>query len=245
MVSRAFISLALMLFAACELEKLDVTGLRCTSTRLCGVGFVCVSEHCVAEGTGDDAGQDAGQDAGHDAGDDAGQGVLDSGFDSGKNLLQNPSFEQFDKFDGGVAGWKATAGRLSSNPNDRHNGVRSARLESSTLNPQPVALIPETDVEGSQLGMVFCAAVWAKTDNDAGIEVSLTIFDRFPDGGTWPNNGTRLLVRREWVQLKEELASLGSSSIRMRVATTMPSIPGRTLVIDDATLFYWTGSRCP
>jgi rhodanese-related sulfurtransferase len=247
--------LLLTVIAACELAPIDLEGLRCDDARPCGEGFECHEGVCVLEGSvievdaGIDAGVDAGFDAGQpDAGGDAGvDGGIDAGFDAGLprgvNLLQNPGFESVTS-DGGVSAWRASTGRLLRADGIAHAGNRSARFQSSSMAQLPV-LIPTTDTRGAELGMLFCASVWMRGDEDAGVDLTLTIRDRFFDGGTATSSGTRLTVRSQWVQLKEEYASIGTSDIQLRVTSNTRLDAGEGVWVDDAWLSVAQNGVCP
>lgn len=224
---------------ACELAPVDVEGLRCDDARPCGAGFECQRGVCVVEGTVDDAGVDAGFDAGVDAGTDAGADAgTDAGFDAGLprgvNLLENPGFETI-AMDGGPFAWRQTVGRLTPFSFNTHNGMRAMRI-SSTGSQQQIGLVPSTDVEGPELGMLFCGSIWVRAEGDAGVDVTLTIRDRFFDGGIATSNGTRLTVTSTWTQLKEEYAAIGNSTMQLRLGSNSRFDGGEGYVVDDAWL---------
>ena len=255
-----------LVLAACELAPLDVEGLRCDDARPCGPGFECVDAVCVAEGTarpdagvdggpsdaGADAGVDAGLDAGADAGVDAGTpdagtdaGVdagVDAGIRRGVNLLANPGFENATS-DGGVVSWRATTGRVGSSTVSR-SGNRSGFVFSTGSMQLPV-LTPNADVEGAELGMLFCATVWVRSETDAAVDVILTVRDRFADGGTATSSGTRVTVRSSWVQLREEYASIGNSDVQFRVSSGTRYDAGDGFLVDDAWLSLADTTFCP
>ncbi|MFT3711414.1 MAG: hypothetical protein QM817_27590 [Archangium sp.] len=245
----------LALVAGCELEPIDLEGLRCDDARPCGDGFQCIDavciadEHVMAEDAGRDAGSiDAGRDAGFDAGVDAGTdaGTIDAGFDAGVprgvNLINNPGFESLTS-DGGVSSWRASTGRLI--PVDGgHSGARAARLQSTALQQQMV-MFPNNDVAGAELGMLFCGSLWIRSDTDAGVDLTLTIRDRFFDGGTATSSGTRVTVRDSWVQVKEEYASIGVSTIQLRLTANSRFDAGDGVYVDDAWLSRANVGGCP
>lgn len=233
--------LLILTLTGCQLGPLDLTGLRCAEDRPCGEGFVCFADHCLPENEVPDAGpEDAGADAGEDAGVDA--GTPDAGIPRGVNLLSNPGFEQLTA-DGGVSAWRASTGRLL--PLDGgHLGNRSGRVQSTGFQ-QNMVLIPNADVDGPELGMLFCASVWLKGDSDAGVDVTLAIRDRFFDGGTSTSSGTRVTVRTGWVQLKEEFATIGTSTIQLRVTANSRFDGGDGFAVDDAWLSRAAPSGCP
>lgn len=236
--------LLLLLVSSCQLGPLDLTGLRCAEARPCGEGFTCIDEHCVPDSEVVDAGEaDAGID---DAGsEDAGTedaGTPDAGIPRGVNLLSNPGFEQLTS-DGGVSAWRASTGRFL--PLDGgHLGNRSGRLQSSAFQ-QNMVLIPATDVAGPELGMLFCASVWLRADTDAGVDITLAIRDRFFDGGTSTSSGTRVTVRNTWVQVKEEFATIGTSTLQFRVTANSRFDAGDGFAVDDAWLSRAEPSGCP
>ena len=223
-----------LLLAGCQLGPLDLAGLRCAEDRPCGEGFVCVSDHCLPESELTDAGA-------HDAGEDD-AGTPDAGIPRGVNLLANSGFEQF-AFDGGVPSWRASTGRFIT-LGGGHSGNRAGRLQSSAFQ-QTMTLIPSNDVDGPELGMLFCASVWLRADTDAGVDVTLAIRDRFFDGGTSTSSGTRVTVRTNWVQVKEEFATIGTSTIQFRVAASSRFDAGDGFAIDDAWLSRADPSGCP
>ena len=251
-------ALLLVLMSACDPGPLEITGLKCNDARPCGAGYVCVSEVCYREGEvpEEDAGTDAGiPDAGVDAGEDAGTedagvdagppdaGPPDAGIPRGVNLLVNPSFEQAF-VDGGVVGWRASTGRFRSVSDAGHTGLRAGRLESTGSQQAPV-LIPNADVRGSELGMLFCASVWLRAETDAGVDFTLAIRDRFFDGGTSTSSGTRGTVRTSWLQLKEEFATIGTSTIQFRLTANSRFDGGEGIVVDDVWLSRADTSGCP
>lgn len=251
-----------MLVAGCELAPLDVTGLRCDDARPCGDGFECIEAVCVNEDTlfdagadagrpdaGRDAGLDAGFDAGIDAGSDAGvdagpqdAGPPDAGIPRGVNLLANPGFESLTA-DASVSQWRASTGRLM--PSDAgHSGNRSGRFQSTAYQQQPI-LIPNNDVPGAELGMLFCGSLWLRSDSDAGVDLTLTVRDRFFDGGTATSSGSRITVRNAWVQVKEEYASIGVSTIQLRLTANSRFDAGDGVYVDDAWLSVADVGGCP
>lgn len=239
----------MLLLTGCELGPLDVNGLRCEVDRPCGDGFVCVEDRCFREGEvpdagAPDAGVDAGVDAGIDAGVDAGfdAGTPDAGIPRGVNLLTNPGFEQLTS-DGGVVGWRATTGRVL-RADGGHSGARSGRLQ-STGSQQSLVLIPNNDVDGPELGMLFCASLWVRGESDAGVDVTLAIRDRFFDGGVSTSSGTRITVRTNWVQVKEEFATIGTSTVQFRLTTNSRFDGGEGVFIDDAWLSRAEVTGCP
>ena len=252
--------LVLLALASCDPGPLDVTGLKCSDDRACGDGYVCFNEVCYREGevpeedagvdAGSDAGMDAGADGGADAGTDAGTdaglpdaGPPDAGIPRGVNLLNNPSFEQAF-IDGGVSGWRASTGRFRTASNAGHTGNRAGRLESTGTQQTPV-LIPNNDVAGSELGMLFCASIWLRSDSDAGVDFTLAIRDRFFDGGTSTSSGTRSTVRNAWVQLKEEFATIGTSTIQVRLTANSRFDGGEGIYVDDVWLSRAQTTGCP
>lgn len=256
------LAIGLSLLSACELAPLDVTGLRCDDARPCGEGFECIEAVCVSEdalldaGTdagprdagardaGVDAGVDGGTDAGFDGGTDAGvdAGPPDAGLPRGLNLLANPGFESVTS-DGGVSQWRATTGRLlASAPG--HAGNRAARVQSTAFQQQMV-MVPNSDVPGAELGMLFCGSLWLRSDSDAGVDLTLTIRDRFFDGGTATSSGSRVTVRNTWVQVKEEYASIGVSTIQFRLTANSRFDGGDGVYVDDAWLSVADIGGCP
>ncbi|MDP2272595.1 MAG: hypothetical protein Q8N23_24710 [Archangium sp.] len=229
-----------LLVSACELAPLDVNGLRCTDDRACGDGFTCFEERCYRDGEVPE--EDAGvEDAGFDAG-PVDSGTPDAGIPRGVNLLSNPGFEQLTS-DGGVSSWRASTGRLL--PADGgHGGVRSARLQSTGFQ-QTMVLIPLNDELGPELGMLFCASLWVRSDADAGVDVTLAIRDRFFDGGVSTSSGTRATIRTNWVQLKEEFATIGQSTLQLRLTTNSRFDGGDGLYVDDGWLSRAETSGCP
>jgi hypothetical protein len=252
---------ALALLAACELAPLDLVGARCSAERPCPESLVCVASRCALEVPPVDAGQvdgglDAGEgDAGEDAGtaDDAGMpdagepdagadAGLDAGIPRGVNLLDNADFERA-LADGGVPAWRATTGRLLSASVAR-SGLRSGRVQSTAAAQQPV-LVPAVDVPGTELGMLFCATAWVRSDSDAGVEVSLVLRDRLVDGGINPSNGTRRVAGLSWVEVREEHASFGSSTLQLRLSAVTRLDAGEGFYVDDVMLLRASGASCP
>ena len=250
---------ALLLLSACELAPLDVTGLQCTDVRVCGDGFVCHRSRCVAmeDVTEEDAGvpdagtKDAGvpdagvPDAGEeDAGVDA--GTEDAGFDAGVpydvNLLRNWGFEALTS-DGGVSSWRASTGRLAPSP-DQRSGTRAARLYSSGMHQQ-MLLLPTVDQPGTEQGMLFCASMWIRAESDAGVDVTLTLRDRYPDGGYDSTAGVRFTARDGWRQVKEQHLSFGNSTLQLRLFSQTRFDAGLGFLVDDAVLMRPSGSTCP
>lgn len=213
--------------AGCNLGPLEVAGLRCEDARPCGEGLVCFESRCVREVP--------------DAG-DVDSGVPDAGIPRAVNLLVNPGFEQL-MTDGGVTGWRATNGRIVAAPGGR-SGIRSGRLQ-STGAQQALVLVPNTDVDGPELGMLFCASLWLRGDTDAGVDVTLAVRDRFFDGGVSTSSGTRITVRADWVQVKEEFATIGTSTIQLRLTTNARFDAGEGMFIDDAWLSRAETTGCP
>jgi hypothetical protein len=236
--------------SACELGPLEVSGLRCNDERPCGDGFVCVNELCYREGEvpEEDAGVDAGIDAGiPDAGTpDAGvpdAGPPDAGIPRGVNLLTNPGFEQAF-LDGGISGWRASPGRFSTAADAGRTSNRAGRFQSTGFQQLPV-LIPNNDVAGPELGMLFCASLWLRSELDGGTDFTLAIRDRFFDGGTSTSSGTRVTVRNTWVQLKEEFATIGTSTIQFRLSANTRLDAGEGIYVDDAWLSRAETTGCP
>jgi hypothetical protein len=159
------------------------------------------------------------------------------------NLLTNPGFESAIS-DGGVNSWRASPGRLFRADTILRSGNRSARLQSSGAAQQPL-LIPTADVSGAELGMLFCASIWVRGEDDAGTDVTLSVRDRFFDGGVATSGGTRLTVRTAWVQLKEEYASIGTSDVQLRLTSNTRLDGGEGFWLDDAWLSVAQSGVCP
>ena len=224
------IGVVCLLVSACELAPLDVNGLRCTDERSCGDGFTCFEERCYRDG-------EVPQDAGIDD-----SGTPDAGLPRGVNLLSNPGFEQLTS-DGGVSSWRPGTGRLF--PVDGgHAGFRSARLQSTGFQ-QTMVLTPANDEPGPELGMLFCASLWVRADTDAGVEVTLAIRDRFFDGGVSTSSGTRVTIRTTWVQLREEFATIGQSTLQLRLTTNSRFDGGDGVSVDDGWLSRAETTGCP
>lgn len=244
-------------FSACELAPLDVSGLRCDEASECGEGFVCFQERCLHQDElpSEDAGVDAGvRDAGFDAGTpDA--GIPDAGFDGGFdagipdagiprdiNLLVNPGFE-IRLSDGGVANWRATTGRIHSSTQSR-SGARSGKLVSSGSSQQMV-LIPSVDQPGTEFGMLFCSSAWIRAENGQTVDLTLTLCDRYSDGGTDASAGVRFTATDTWRQVKEQHVSFGNSSMQMRITSVTRYDAGDGFFVDDAVLLRSSTSFCP
>ncbi len=227
----------LILLTGCELAPLDVNGLRCTEARPCGEGFVCFEDRCYRDGEVPES--DAGP---ADAGSEEDAGTPDAGIPRGVNLLSNPGFEQVTS-DGGVVAWRAGTGRIF--PTDGgHSGARSARLQSTSFQQTP-QLLPSNDLDGPELGMLFCSSIWVRSDSDAGVDVTLALRDRFFDGGSSTSSGTRITVRTSWVQLKEEFATIGTSTLQFRLTANSKFDAGDGVFVDDAFLSRAQTTVCP
>lgn len=249
---------SLLLFSACELAPLDVTGLRCDDSSECGDGFVCFDTRCFHEDALplEDGGHDAGlPDAGiPDAGIDAGapdSGTPDAGFDAGIpdagiprdiNLLLNPGFE-IRLSDGGVSNWRASTGRLQSSTQSR-SGARSGKLISSGTSQQMV-LIPSVDQPGTEFGMLFCSSAWIRAENGQTVDLTLTLRDRYADGGSDASAGVRFTATDTWKQVKEQHVSFGNSTMQMRISSVTRYDAGDGFFIDDAVLLRSSASFCP
>lgn len=251
------------LLVACVPGPLDETGKQCSSERPCGATFRCVNGRCQDEladagATSMDAGLpdagpadaggdggpegDAGLDAGTDAGVDAG---LDAGTDGGEypvdvNLLANPGFELVTS-DGGVRNWRATSGVLGAGTPGR-TGTWAGRL--STQNATSPVMQSDTVPGRTAFGMLFCAEAWVRHDLDAGPSVTLTIRDRFSDGGIDGSNGGSATIQRgAWRRLREQYVSFGGGSVDVRVSTSRVD-PDASVLLDDMLLFRSSGTAC-
>ncbi|MGV3620856.1 MAG: carbohydrate binding domain-containing protein [Archangium sp.] len=242
---------------ACELAPLDVTGLRCDESAECGDGFVCYQARCFHEDAlpSEDAGSDAGT---HDAGIDAGTsdagidaGIPDAGFDAGIpdagiprdiNLLLNPGFE-IRLSDGGVASWRASSGRVQPS-NVNRSGQRGAKLYSVGTAQQPV-LFPSADIPGTEFGMLFCASAWVRAENGQTVDLTLTLRDRYSDGGSDASAGVRFTATDTWRQVKEQHLSFGNSTMQMRVSSVTRYDAGDGFFVDDTVLLRSSTSFCP
>lgn len=226
--------LALVLMVSgCELGPLDVAGLRCTDGRECGDGYSCWRDRCVR--TDELPEVDAGVDAGIDAGFDAGLPVA-------VNLLANPGFEVLQP-DGGVASWRASTGRLQPS-RDQRSGNRAGRVYSSGTGQQMV-MIPTADQPGTEFGMLFCASMWVRSETDAGVDVTLTLRDRYFDGGYDSSAGVRFTARDGWSQVKEQHVSFGNSTMQLRLQSSTRFDAGLGFLVDDAVLMRSSTSSCP
>jgi hypothetical protein len=239
---------ALLASAACDLGPLDLTGRRCDASRTCGDGWLCHQGACWREGTvvdggADDAGADAGtDDAGAPDGGPGDAGPPDAGIPFDVNVLANGDFESLGD-DGGVVGWRASPGRLLPSETS-HGGARAARLEAVAA--QQPALLPRDAVPGTALGMLFCARAWVRSEGDAGVDFTLTIRDRFSDGGLQSSAGMRVNgVRDGWRELREEHVSFGNSSIELRLGAATRLDAGQGFWVDDVQLFRSSGPVCP
>lgn len=219
----AFFLLAAAVVASCELSPFSVLGLKCPDDRACGDGLVCLNGRCALPQPKPDAGPLIPRDV---------------------NLLANPGFE--DVFAGGIAEWEAGVCACTLSPTMRlpHRGTWAGRLQ-STGAAQSLIVRPANTQPGAELGMLFCGSIWVRADNDAGEDVTLTIREIFADGGLTTSLGTRAIVRSAWVQLSEEYASIGNSSIQFRLVTKPQFEPGSGIFVDDAWLSLSSGSRCP
>lgn len=221
---------SLLLFSACELAPLDVTGLRCDDSSECGDGFVCFDTRCFHE--------DALplEDGGHDA------GLPDAGIPRDINLLLNPGFE-IRLSDGGVSNWRASTGRLQSSTQSR-SGARSGKLISSGTSQQMV-LIPSVDQPGTEFGMLFCSSAWIRAENGQTVDLTLTLRDRYADGGSDASAGVRFTATDTWKQVKEQHVSFGNSTMQMRISSVTRYDAGDGFFIDDAVLLRSSASFCP
>lgn len=241
-------------FAGCELAPLDVTGLACDDADQCGDGFVCFGAKCIRPDDVPevDAGiPDAGveeEDAGvEDAGitEDAGvpdAGSPDAGLRRDVNLLANPGFEM-RLSDGGVASWRASTGRLVSSTQNR-SGSRSAKLISSNTNQQMV-MVPSADQSGTEIGMLFCASAWVRAENGSTVDVTLTLRDRYFDGGFDSSAGVRFTATDQWRQVKEQHISFGKSTLQYRLQSVTRFDAGDGFFVDDTVLLLSSGDQCP
>lgn len=92
--------------------------------------------------------------------------------------------------------------------------------------------------------MRFCASLWVRNETDAGVEVTLNIRDLF-DAGAEASGGTRVVVRNEWILVKEEHLSFGNSAIEMRVTSPSTFDAGTGFYVDDAWFSLAAESGCP
>lgn len=223
-------------------------------------------------GLAPDAGADAGPDAGLDAGLDAGRvdagvdaGVVDAGLtDAGRldggpsdagldagpedsgipvdtNLLLNPGFE-LATADGGARSWRATTGALAAVPPGR-TGQRAGRL-TATSTSSPSMQSDPVNVTTS-FGMLFCSEAWVRHDVDGGTSsVTMTIRDRYGDGGIDSSNGSSTQPPPgQWRRIREQWLSYGNSSVDVRFTTNRVDNTNSVL-IDDVLLFRSSSASC-
>lgn len=260
--------LLLVAMAACVPGPLDETGKQCSPLRPCGEDFICVNSTCqdVAFDAGPpldagvDAGRDAGVDAGFDAGTDAGidAGRADAGSDAGQvdagpadagsdagfpfntNLLANPGFEVVTA-DGGERFWRANPGVLSAGTPARSGQWAGRLMANSTSNPSLVS----DQVPGETLvSSFFCAEAWVRHDLDAGPTVTMSIRERYGDGGLDSSNGASTpLVRGAWRRIEERWQSYGNATLEVRFTTTRIDLDASVL-IDDVVLMRMPTATC-
>lgn len=248
---RLVFSCLLISGVACQLAPLDVEGLRCVSDDECE-GLSCVRGVCAVQremdagvDAGLDAGHDAGVDAGHDAGFiDAGEpdaGPIDAGIPLYTNLLANPGFEQLS-MDGGVNGWKTSNARLVTETQIFRSGRRSGRLTAGMQNTGPTVL-PVERVTNIGSGMGFCAGIYARTDRNNGMEVTLSLRNYLADGTVNTISGGRTMLGNSWVQLTKAVPTFAGSSLEMRLVISGQDA-GMNLYVDDATLLRTDNDGC-
>ncbi len=188
---------------------------------------------------GIDVDLDAGLDAGADARSDAG---VDAGIPRGVNLLRNPSFES-TLVDAGVLAWRVSPGKLVADATVALTGNSSGRMQATAVGQAPV-LTPAGDVPGAELGMLVCGSIWVRGETDAGIDLTLVIRERFSDGGIANSSGTRRRVGLQWVQIKEDYATIGNSDLQLRL-NSMRIDAGEGAWVDDAWLSVAPSGVCP
>jgi hypothetical protein len=231
--------LTVPLVMSCLPEPLDVAGRRCSATRPCGPGFECVNAQCRRES---DQIQDGGFDAGVDgsvvdAGADAGQ--RDAGFDGGYpvnvNLLANGGFELLLP-DGGVRFWRpftvVTSIKTSTLP---RNASFALEARSATGIGTVVSEVVGTR---TSVGMLFCTEAWARVENGTGT-LSLTLFERYPDGGSETNSPIPFGLTTSWTQVRESYFAFGQGPLDVRL--TARHSPDASIVIDDVALYRAPG----
>lgn len=215
---------ALLLVGGCELDPLDLVGRHCDSTRGCGDGLECVEGECVLHR------KDGGV---HPP-------PVDAGF--GLNLLANPGFEDLG-IDGGLAGWKPSAGQLFQTADSRRDGGHSARLQAGGVAPSLLS----DPVQGKGL-QSYCASAWVHTELDAGYDAVLQVRERFPDGGARGSNSTGFARGRPdggWIRLLESFTPFDDNLIDVRVFTSVKPPLGESLFIDDVQLWRQPESQFP
>ena len=258
--------LLLVATAACVPGPLDETGKQCSPLRPCGEDFICVESTCQEIGfdagsapidAGFDAGVDAGLDAGLDAGRadagsdggraDAGQldaGPPDAGSDAGfpfsTNLLANPGFEVVTA-DGGERFWRASPGVLSAGTPARSGQWAGRLLANNLSNP---SLLSDQVPGETLVSSFFCAEAWVRHDLDAGPTVTMSIRERYADGGLDSSNGASTsLVRGTWRRIEERWQSYGNATLEVRFTTTRIDLDASVL-IDDVVLMRMPTATC-
>lgn len=189
--------------ASCLPEAFDVTGKRCSSDRLCGPGFGCVDDRCVA--LLDDGGVDPGYER--------------------ISLLQNGDFEEGEFSEGGgPEKWKGGGGGvLSSETGVVYSGARSARLFKETVAGTP-SLSPETDpVIGPPAGATYCASVWVRTGDAGTRSFRLQFRERDDAGATLVSiDSAPQAVQDQWANLRHKLVSAGYARLEVRLLMDNP-----------------------
>jgi hypothetical protein len=217
----------------CNLEPLDLVGLKCDAARPCPGGLTCVDGACATGTVSRDAGSpDAG---GRDAGPvDAGRedaGVPDAGIPFGVNLLANPGFEVV-LADGGLDTWRASPGVVKAST-EALNGLRCGRVEA--VAPALITLF-SSSVAGVQPNMTFCARVWVRSLGDAGVDLALQIRERYADGGSDVSSMPRAHVTQAWTELRETYSTIGHSVVDLRLGASFKLDGGDGFLADDAQL---------
>jgi hypothetical protein len=264
--------LAVLLVGACFPPPLDETGKRCSESRPCGEGFLCVRAGCLREDLfdggldEDDGGLDAG-DATDDGGSDGGlardggadgggmnggtdggtDGGADGGVDAGPELAPETNLLRNASFDlelsdGGVRSWRSTNGTMVGSSPGR-TGSRAARLSGqSFMGP---SITSDLISGGTGFGMLFCARAYGRNEFDAGYTFTISIRERLFDGGTNPSSGqTSRTLQRDagWVAVTEEYGAIGGRGVELRISSDVRS--DASVLVDDAELYWTPTGRC-
>lgn len=215
----AALALSALALSRCFPEPLDESGLKCSTTRPCGDGYVCFDGVCNRPGE-----VDAGP----------------------ANWLPNPGFEE--ESDAGPVGWAARTGRFAWETNLPHSGARAARIYSVLDAGQSPSLQTLADpVHDRPAGETWCGQAWVRADTplDAGVLVGLYLRER-DDAGTLISQSVpaRPLVGSGWVRLEESFITLGAPRLDLRVGFLLPAQLGQSIVVDDVALKRSATTAC-
>ncbi len=213
-------ALGALALTRCFPPPLDESGLRCSTTRPCGDGYVCFDGVCNRPDE------------------------VDAGPD---NWLPNPGFE-VELADGGPEGWAVRTGRFAWDTQTPHSGLRAVRMYSVLDAGQAPSVQTLVDpVHDRPAGETWCAQAWVRADtpNDAGVLVGLYLRER-DDAGTVISQSvpSRPLVGSGWVKLEESFITLGASRLDARVGFIQLAQLGQSVVVDDVALKRSATTSC-